>query len=49
MRPVEIDLLWRQGILRQRPAAVAIDERLKSRVRDRLRSLEPAKHQPIEF
>ena len=47
MRLVGIDLSWRQGILGQWPAAVAIDERLKSRVRDRLRSLEPAKHQPM--
>ncbi len=49
MRSVEIDLSWRQGILGQGPAAVAIHESLKSRVRDRLRSLKPAKHQPIEL
>jgi len=43
------DLWWGQGILGQGPAAVAIDQCLKSRVRDHLRSLKPAKYQPIEF
>jgi hypothetical protein len=50
MKPsAEIDLLWRRRILGQRPAAVAIDESLESRVRNRLRSLKSAKHQPIEL
>ena len=48
-RSTEFDLWWGQGILGQGPAAVAIDERLKSRVSNRLRSLKPAKYQPIEF
>ena len=48
-RSAEIDLLWRRRILGQRPAAVAIDESLESRVRNRLRSLKSAKHQPIEL
>jgi hypothetical protein len=50
MKPsAEIDLLWRRRILGQRPAAVAIDESLESRVRNRLGSLKSAKHQPIEL
>ena len=48
-RSAEIDLLWRRRILGQGPAAVAIDESLESRVRNRLRSLKSAKHQPIEL
>src|ERR1700722_15209292 len=48
-RSIEINLLRRQGILSQGPAAVTIDQRLESRVRDRLRSLKAVKHQPIEF
>ncbi len=45
----EIALLWRQGILSQGPAAVAINEGSKSGVRNRLRSLKPAKYQTIEL
>ena len=48
-RLTEFDLRWGQGILRQGPAAVAIDQRLKSRVCDHLRSLKSAKYQSIEF
>jgi hypothetical protein len=48
-RSTEFDLWWGQGILGQGPAAVAIDQRLKSRISNRLRSLKPAKYQPIEF
>jgi len=48
-RLTEFDLWWGQGIFGQGPAAIAIYERLKSRVRDHLRTLKPAKYQPIEF
>jgi hypothetical protein len=48
-RLTEFDLWWGQGIFGQGPAAIAIYERLKSRVRDHLRALKPAKYQPIEF
>jgi hypothetical protein len=41
--------LWGYGILSQRPIAVAIDKRLKSRVSERLRPPKPPKYQPIEF
>ena len=49
LRPTEFDLWWGQGILGQGPATVAIEQRLKSRVSNRFRSLKPGKYQPIEF
>jgi hypothetical protein len=45
----EIDLLRRQGVFSQRPAAIAIYECSKSGVRNHFRSLKPAKHEPIEL
>jgi hypothetical protein len=46
---IKIDLSWCQSILGQGPSAVASDERLKSRVRNRLRALKSVKHQAIEL